>query len=140
MTIRLLLVATALLGSCVVASTQTALAQSDNDVTASDVVAGPVLRSNVNVSSDVVRIGRFVDNAGSFAQVAIYRAPDLGTTGSLPVTPLLAKLRAHHVIGVDTGNLKEISVTRLARTLMPKDIETRDRTRAGATKRTWRCV
>src|SRR5213076_2831935 len=55
--------------------------------------------------------------------IAIYRAPDLGTTGSLSVAQVLNTLRAHQVIGVDTRDLKEISVTRLARTLEGKDIE-----------------
>ncbi|HEY3148385.1 MAG TPA: flagellar basal body P-ring formation chaperone FlgA, partial [Dongiaceae bacterium] len=72
---------------------------------------------------DLVRIGDVIDNAGSAGQIAIYRAPDLGTTGSLPVAQVLNTLRAHHVIGVDTRDLKEISVTRLARTLEGKDIE-----------------
>ena len=86
-------------------------------------IAAPVLRANVQVSGDLVRIGDVIDNAGSAAQIAIYRAPDLGTTGSLPVAQVLNTLRAHQVIGVDTRDLKEISVTRLARTLEGKDIE-----------------
>ena len=82
-----------------------------------------MLRANVQVSGDLVRIGDIIDNAGSAGQIAIYRAPDLGTTGSLPVAQVLNTLRAHQVIGVDTRDLKEISVTRLARTLEGKDIE-----------------
>jgi flagellar basal body P-ring formation protein FlgA len=89
---------------------------------AEDVLA-PALRANVNVTGDVVRIGDVVDNAGNAAQIAIYRAPDLGTTGSLPTAQVLASLRAHQVIGVDTKDLKAISVTRLARTLDARDIE-----------------
>lgn len=110
---RALLLATALL----TASNAAAVAQSR------DLFAAPVLRADVQVTGDLVRIGDVVDNAGSAAQIAIYRAPDLGTTGSLPVAQLLNTLRAHHVIGVDTRELKEISITRLARTLEGKDIE-----------------
>jgi flagellar basal body P-ring formation protein FlgA len=91
--------------------------------TGDDVIAVPVLRASVTVSGEVVRIGDLIDNAGSAAQIAIYRAPDLGTTGTLPTAQVLAVLRAHQVIGVDTGDLNEISVTRLARTLVGKDIE-----------------
>src|ERR1700752_2690299 len=90
--------------------------------TRDDAIAAPVLRANVQVSSDLVRIGDIIDNAGSAAQIAIYRAPDLGTTGSLPVAQVINALRAHQVIGVDTSGLKEISVTRLARSLEGKDI------------------
>jgi flagella basal body P-ring formation protein FlgA len=114
MTVRSLLLALALLA----AYTASSRAQ-----TREDVVAAPVLRASVNVASDVVRIGDVVDNAGSAAQIAIYRAPDLGTTGSLATAQVLSVLRAHQVIGVDTRDLKAISVTRLARTLDAKDIE-----------------
>src|SRR3954468_20850970 len=111
---RILLLTAALLA----AGTAASLAQSRDDV-----IAAPVLRANINVSSDIVRIGDVVDNAGSAAQIAIYRAPDLGATGSLATAQVLAALRAHQVIGVDTRDLKSISVTRLARTLEARDIE-----------------
>lgn len=88
-----------------------------------DVIAAPVLRANVQVTGDIVRIGDLIDNAGPAAQIAIYRAPDLGTTGSLPVAQVINALRTHQVIGVDTRDLKEISVTRLARAIDGKDIE-----------------
>lgn len=91
--------------------------------TRDDVIASPVLRASVTVSGDLVRIGDVIDNAGPTAQIPIYRAPDLGTTGSLPVAQVLTALRAHQVIGVDTRNLRQIQVTRLARTLDGKDIE-----------------
>ena len=88
-----------------------------------DVLAQPVLRASVTVSSDVVRIGDVIDNAGPAAGIAIYRAPDLGTIGSLPVTKVIAALRAHQVIGVDTRELQDITVTRLSRSIEAKDIE-----------------
>ena len=110
---RALLLATALLAS----PATHALAQTRNDI-----IATPALRANVQVSGDLVRIGDIIDNAGSAGQIAIYRAPDLGTTGSLPVAQVLNTLRAYHVIGVDTRDIREISVTRLARTLQSKDI------------------
>ncbi len=113
MTMRSLLFAAALLA----ASAMSASAQSD------DVIATPVLRASVTVSGDLVRIGDIVDNAGSAAQIAIYRAPDLGTTGTLPTAQVLDALRAHQVIGVETRDIREITVTRLARTLGAKDIE-----------------
>ena len=52
-------------------------------------IAAPVLRASVTVSGDIVRIGDVIDNAGTAAQIAIYRAPDLGTTGTLPVAQVL---------------------------------------------------
>jgi flagella basal body P-ring formation protein FlgA len=114
MMVRSLLLAAALLA----ATSVVALAQDREDV-----IAAAVLRANVTVTSDVVRIGDVVDNAGTAAQIAIYRAPDLGTTGTLPVAQVLAALQAHQVIGVDTKDIKAISVTRLSRTLESKEIE-----------------
>ena len=114
MTLRSLLLATALL-----AATAAAAFAGNSD----DLIAAPVLRANVSVSGDLVRIGDVIDNAGSSAQIAIYRAPDLGTTGTLPTAQVIAALRAHQVIGVDTRDIQEISVTRPARTLEAKEIE-----------------
>lgn len=95
-----------------------ALAQSEQDG-----ISSPVLRANITVSSDIVRIGDVIENAGTAAQIAIFRAPDLGTTGSLPVSQLLSALRAHQVIGVDTRDIREVSVTRSSRMLVSKDVE-----------------
>lgn len=86
-------------------------------------IASPVLRANVTVNSDVVLIGDVIDNAGVAAKIAIYRAPDLGTTGSLPTAKVLSALRAHRVIGVETRDIREVTVTRLARKLEGQEIE-----------------
>jgi flagellar basal body P-ring formation protein FlgA len=114
MTMRSLFLALALLA----ASAATALAQSSEDA-----VTTPALRASVTVSSDLVRIGDLLDNAGTAALIAIYRAPDLGTTGSLPTEKVLAALQAHQVIGVDTRDIKAVSVTRLSRPLPAREIE-----------------
>jgi flagellar basal body P-ring formation protein FlgA len=114
MIVRPILLAAALLA--VIATT--AFAQSSEDV-----IAVPVLRANVTVAGDIVRIGDVIDNAGTAAQIAIYRAPDLGTTGSLPTAQVLAALQAHQVIGVDTKDIKTVAVTRLSRTIEAKDIQ-----------------
>ncbi|MET4308189.1 flagellar basal body P-ring formation chaperone FlgA [Bradyrhizobium sp. RT4b] len=91
---------------------------------ADDFIAAPTLRASVTVTSDVVRVGDLIDNAGSAALIPVYRSPDLGTTGALPVAHVLSALRAKQVIGVMTGDIKEVQVTRLARTLANKDLET----------------
>lgn len=90
---------------------------------ADDFIAAPALRASVTVTSDVVRVGDLIDNAGSAAPIPVYRSPDLGTTGALPVAQVLSVLRAKQVIGVTTGDIKEVQVTRLARTLAGKDLE-----------------
>lgn len=89
----------------------------------SETIAVPTLRANITVADDIVRVGDLVENAGSAANVAIYRSPDIGTTGTLPVAQVLNTLRARQIIGVDTRDLKEITVTRPARTIESKEIE-----------------
>src|SRR5882724_9655033 len=116
---RALFLATALIA----ASSAAAVAQTQETFANRNVIAAPVLRATVTVSGDLVRIGDVIDNAGAAAQIAIYRAPDLGTTGSLQVAQVLTALRAHQVIGVDTRDLREISITRLARRIEARDIE-----------------
>lgn len=90
---------------------------------ADDGIAAPTLRASVTVSSDLVRVGDLIDNAGPAALIPVYRSPDLGTTGALPVAQVLSVLRAKQVIGVMTGDIREVQVTRLARTLANKDLE-----------------
>jgi flagellar basal body P-ring formation protein FlgA len=114
MILRTLLLASALL----TAATSLAAAQGTPDT-----IMGPVLRANVSVTGDIVLIGDVIDNAGPAASIAIYRAPDLGTTGSLPTAQVLTALRAHQVIGVDTRDIKEVAVTRLSRTVEAKVLE-----------------
>ena len=118
MTFRALLTNTLLATAMLAAGAPAALAQQG-----SDMIASPVLHANVTVASDLVRIGDLIDNAGSFAQIAVYRAPDIGTSGTIPTAQVLTALRAHQVIGVDTRNIREVTVTRLARTLESKAIE-----------------
>jgi flagella basal body P-ring formation protein FlgA len=88
-----------------------------------DAIAVPMLRAQVTVESDVVRIGDMIENAGTAAQIAIYRSPDLGTTGTLPTAQVISALQAHQVIGVDTRDIKSVTVTRLARTIDSRQIE-----------------
>jgi flagella basal body P-ring formation protein FlgA len=85
----------------------------------------PRLRELVTVTSDLVRIGDLVENAGAAAGIAVFRAPDLGQTGSVPVSRVAEALSAYDVTGIDTGSLSEVIVTRLSRALTVQDITER---------------
>lgn len=98
--------------------TAAGLAQSEESA-----ISAPALRARVTVTSDIVRIGDMIDNAGAAAQIAIYRAPDLGTTGTLQADQVIATLRNHRVIGVDTRDIREVMVTRAARVMPIREIE-----------------
>jgi flagellar basal body P-ring formation protein FlgA len=90
----------------------TALAQSDR----------PALRGNVTVTSDIVRIGDLVQNAGPVADIAIFRAPDLGTSGAVSTASIIAAIRPHQLIDIDTRGLAEVVVSRAGRAITPKEI------------------
>ncbi len=83
----------------------------------------PRLKASVTVTGDIVRIGDLVSHAGIIASVPIFRSPDLGTTGVVSAATVAAAVRAHALIGLDTGDVQEVLVTRASRTIAPQDIE-----------------
>jgi flagella basal body P-ring formation protein FlgA len=83
----------------------------------------PVLKAQATVTGDLVRIGDLVDNAGIIASQPIFRAPDLGMTGTVPAEAVVEAVRAHALVGLDTAGLTEVTVTRAARLIPAKVIE-----------------
>jgi flagellar basal body P-ring formation protein FlgA len=83
----------------------------------------PTLKRTAVVSADIVRIGDLIDDAGPAAGIAIFRAPDIGETGSVPAYQVLAAARAYGIERVDTQGTNEVAVTRAGRMLAAKDIE-----------------
>jgi flagellar basal body P-ring formation protein FlgA len=83
----------------------------------------PVLKSEAIVTGDIVRIGDLVDNAGIVANVPVFRAPDLGSTGSVPIDAVIEALRAHALVGLDSAGLNEVVVIRASRTIPAKEVE-----------------
>lgn len=83
----------------------------------------PVLRSDVTVNDSIVRIGDLIDNAGIIANVPVFRAPALGQTGTIPAAQVIEAVRAHALVGLDPGNVSEVTVTRASRTIAPAEIE-----------------
>jgi flagellar basal body P-ring formation protein FlgA len=79
--------------------------------------AAPALKARVTVTSNVVRIGDLVENAGPVADVAIFRAPDLGTTGAVSTDRIVDAIRPHELIGIDTRGIAEVLVTRASRSI-----------------------
>jgi flagella basal body P-ring formation protein FlgA len=83
----------------------------------------PKLKAEAVVTGDVVRVGDLVANAGIIANVPIFRAPDLGSTGSVPAEAVVEAVRRHALVGLDTGGLGEVTVTRASRAIPIGDIE-----------------
>ena len=84
--------------------------------------APPALKASVTVTSDVVHIGDLVENAGPVADVAIFRAPDLGTTGAVATDRIVDAIRPHQLIGIDTRGIAEVIVTRASRAISAQEI------------------
>src|SRR5271156_1355697 len=85
----------------------------------------PALKASAIVSSDVVRIGDLIENAGPVADVPIFRAPNLGTTGAVTTDRIVDAIRPHQLIGVDTRGLAEVIVTRSSRAIAAQEISGR---------------
>jgi flagella basal body P-ring formation protein FlgA len=85
----------------------------------------PTLKRAVTVAGDIVRIGDLIENAGAAADAAIFRSPDVGTTGSVSVQQVLDAVQPYHLYLVNTAGLTAVEVTRAGRTIDFADIETR---------------
>ena len=83
----------------------------------------PRLKAEATVSDDIVRIGDLVENAGVAATTPIFRAPDLGETGAVPVRAVLDAVRPYGLIAVDVRGVNEVSVTRASRKIEASAIE-----------------
>lgn len=94
-------------------------------LSASHRIAGPALKPAVTIIGEIVRIGDLVENAGAAANVAIFRAPDLGQTGRVAVDRILEAVLPHEIVNLETRGLTEIVVTRASHTITSKDVEAR---------------
>jgi flagella basal body P-ring formation protein FlgA len=83
----------------------------------------PSLKSEAVINGDIVRIGDLIDHAGIVATVPIFRAPDLGYTGTVSADTVLEAVRKHALTGVDTGDVRDVVVTRASRTIPASAIE-----------------
>ena len=69
-----------------------------------------------------MRIGDLVDNAGPVADIPIFRAPDLGTTGAVATDRIVEAIRPHQLIGIDTHGITEVIVTHASRAITAQEI------------------
>lgn len=82
-----------------------------------------VLRSDVIVYRDIVSIGDFFDDAGKHAGKPLFRAPDLGHRGSVPVWQIQDRMLELGLTKFDTRGLKAVQVTRASQYLTGADFE-----------------
>lgn len=84
--------------------------------------ARPALRASVTVQGDLVRIGDLVANSGPVANIAVFRAPDLGTRGAVSTDRIVDAIRPYQLIDIDTGGLSEVTVARASRAIALDEI------------------
>ncbi len=85
----------------------------------------PKLKAEAVITGGIVRIGDLVDHAGIIANVPIFRAPDLGVTGTVSAEAVIEAVRPYALVGLDTGDVAEVTVTRASRAILAKIIEDR---------------
>jgi len=84
--------------------------------------APPRLKAEATVNSDLVRIGDILENAGPKANLPIFKAPELGTNGTIQVHRVMEALRANGILVFDTRNLTEVLVSRASRSVTLSDL------------------
>jgi flagella basal body P-ring formation protein FlgA len=83
----------------------------------------PVLRLDITVAGDVVRLGDLFDNAGRHADVAVFRSPDPGHTGQVPAWRIVEAARRAGLEPESADRDRDVSVTRDARIVPLAEME-----------------
>jgi flagella basal body P-ring formation protein FlgA len=77
----------------------------------------PALNQRVTLSHDIVRLGDLLTNSGEKAHIALFRSPDPGQTGKVPVKDILDLARTNGIRGIETPNFLSVSVTRSSKSV-----------------------
>jgi flagella basal body P-ring formation protein FlgA len=81
------------------------------------------LKPSVTVTSDLVRLGDLVEGTGAASATPVFRAPDIGTTGTVEAARVLAAARNAGLPSIETVGLAFVTVTRASRAVAPQEIE-----------------
>jgi flagella basal body P-ring formation protein FlgA len=82
----------------------------------------PALKPAASIASEIVTLGDLIANAGTKAEFAVFRAPDLGQTGTVTAQDILAAAALHGLKNVETGGLDSVAVTRASRAVAADEI------------------
>ena len=80
-----------------------------------------ILRTEVTVTNSIATVGDFFDNAGVHAIKPLFRSPDIGHTGTVPVWQVLERASALGMTQFDTRGMAFIDVTRASRYITGED-------------------
>ena len=76
------------------------------------IMAEPTLKSSIKISSSIVTVGDMFTNAGLNAELALFRAPKPGTTGSVSLESIRIATLKIGVKNFETNGLSFVSVER----------------------------
>ncbi|PTW61777.1 flagella basal body P-ring formation protein FlgA [Breoghania corrubedonensis] len=82
----------------------------------------PVLRGKVTATRALLTIADFFENPGPNADQPLFRAPDLGRTGTVPALDVLRRARAAGLTDADTSGVRDVIVHRAALTIGPDQL------------------
>ncbi|WP_375451981.1 flagellar basal body P-ring formation chaperone FlgA [uncultured Devosia sp.] len=77
-------------------------------------LAAPQLKSEVIVTASVVTVGDMFEDAGLLAEQPLFRAPNPGTTGAVPLAAITAAANRAGLDSFDADGLQSVSVMRRA--------------------------
>jgi len=83
----------------------------------------PTLKAKVTVNTEIVTIGDLFQNPGSLADTPLYRAPDLGHSGSVPANVVLDAARAAGLRQANASGLNSVRVHRNSLEVSSSEIE-----------------
>lgn len=100
----------------------------------------PNLRATVTVDGELVTLGDLMDRAGESSDIAVFRAPEPGTTGTVSAGRVIAAARQHGLEPAAT-DFQSVTVSRTSRTVSKEEVaaliagqlEAEGRTTNGAT-------
>jgi flagella basal body P-ring formation protein FlgA len=90
---------------------------------AAKAAAIPTLKDSTSVEGEFVRLGDLIENLGNAAQTPVFRAPELGASGTIQVYRIIEAARTAGVLVFDTRGISEVLVTRATRTIPVTEIE-----------------
>ena len=90
---------------------------------AAENAAMPSLKGEITVDSDFVRLGELIDNAGQNAITPLFRAPELGASGTIQVYRIIEAVRGQGLSLFDTHGLSEVVVKRASRAIALPEID-----------------
>ncbi len=81
----------------------------------------PNLRATVTVDGELVTLGDLMDRAGDNSDIAVFRAPDPGTTGTVSVGRIITAARRHGLEPAGT-DIQSVTVSRTSRTVSKEEV------------------